>query len=83
MTEAAKTMDSTDLWISVTERLPKRPWRVLVAYQKRFRKDRVGKRYEIFDARYSGGAWRFLSPALKTRLSERVTHWQPLPRAPQ
>lgn len=76
------TLTEGIVWIPVGERLPKNGVRVLVAYKKRFRKDRPGTRYSIFDARFSGGAWRFLAPALKTRLSERVTHWMPMPKAP-
>lgn len=69
-------------WISVNDRLPKKSHRVLVAYKKKFRVGRVNSPYEIFDARYSGGQWRFLSPSLKTRVSRRVTHWMPLPSHP-
>jgi hypothetical protein len=33
-------------------------------------------------ARYAGGAWRFVMQSQKSRLSERVKFWQPLPSAP-
>lgn len=68
-------------WISVKDRLPKRAHRVLVAYRKSFNAFR-GNRRTVYEARYSGGAWRFLSPNLKTRKSTHVTHWMPLPIPP-
>lgn len=70
-------------WIPVRERLPKKHFRCLVAYKKRYRSGRINSPYEIFDARFSGGEWRFLHPQLKSRLSKRVTHWMPLPDAPR
>lgn len=70
-------------WISVKDRLPRKPNRVLVAYRKSFNSFRVGQqRRQVYEARYSGGAWRFLSPNLKSRKSNHVTHWMQLPLPP-
>jgi len=70
-------------WISVKDRLPKRPSRVLVAYRKAFNAFRPEQqRRQVYEARYSGGAWRFLAPPLKNRKSDHVTHWMPMPKYP-
>jgi hypothetical protein len=77
-------------WISVTERLPRdNPRRVyLVCYHNGLHRTPKGvkgvKRTArvIREAVYSGGAWRFITPHDKTRLSERVTHWMRFPSLP-
>ena len=79
----AQRAEGAPQWISVKDRLPKKTHRVLVAYRKAFNSFRPTRhRRQVYEARYSGGAWRFLSPNLKNRLSDHVTHWMPLPAAP-
>lgn len=75
---------NAERWMPVSERLPKNSNRVLVAYRKSFNLFRTIKanRWQVYESRYSGGAWRFLSPSLKNRVSRHVTHWMPLPKAP-
>lgn len=73
-------------WIAVGETLPSNTDHVLVAYLPAMRapEGRPKKRHwSITICRYSGGAWRFVIPSQKSRLSKRVKFWQPIPDAPE
>lgn len=84
-------MNSTSEWIDCRERLPRdNPRRAyLICYRNAPHRTPPGVKGVKRNARcirfaiYSGGAWRFLSAADKSRLSERVTHWMPKPRLPR
>lgn len=72
-------------WIPVVDRVPRNTDHVLVAYLPAFHKSTKGHRrrtWSITVCRYSGGAWRFVIPSQKSRLSERVKFWQPIPDEP-
>lgn len=72
-------------WIPVGEKLPANTHLVLIAYLPAYHKSTKGHRKRSWSttfARYSGGAWRFVVPNQKSRLTERVKFWQPLPDEP-
>lgn len=69
-------------WIAVTERLPRNSKRVLVAYNGMWKPSRRSH-WAVLEAKYSGGEWRFLHPRHKSRKSERVRFWMPIPKPPR
>jgi hypothetical protein len=75
-------------WISVKDRLPDHTKRVLVVYKNAHHHTPKGEaamkrnRRTVVFAIFGGGQWRFIDKRDKTRLHERVTHWQEVPPLP-
>lgn len=88
--EAADAIEelSKPKWISVTERLPEENGRYLVRYKR----DIVLDYTEVHDDEvrimrfFVGTGWRYpflCQPELRAAEQQTVTHWMPLPSAPE
>jgi len=69
-------------WVDIKDNLPIDGKRYLVCYLPQSHGRGKQKRQKIYLAWWASGKWRDIDRK-KTALSERVTHWMPLPKPPE
>ena len=79
--DAAPTIAPAPQWISVTERLPKEDGDlyIVTAYNEEIWWNRV----VVLCAEYYRGSWTWNENGREWDLTDSVTHWMPLPKAPE